>query len=86
MEFTDEQIKAFIMFKLAKNKYWGGKHTAIDNLRKGLPSHINVDGQIKDLIKDGFLMPKTTSYGKHVSLNPKLMKEIFAFIEKHFKK
>lgn len=86
MGLSDNQIKAFILFKLAKTKRWGGKHTAIDNLGKGLPSHIRVGNQVKDLIKDGFLILKITGYGKHVSLNPKLMKDIFEFIDKYFKK
>jgi len=56
----------------------GGKHTAIENLKKGFPSHVrgDVDDEVKELIKDGFILPKTTSYGLQVSLNLGMIPEI----------
>ena len=47
-------------------------------MKKGLPSHVKGDVKeaAKELIKEEILIPKPTSYGLHVSLNPR-MKEKF---------
>ena len=77
-----EQLKYFIVKKLFHHGYIGGRHTAIENCAKGLPGHIKGDVKeaIKDLIGEGILMPKSTNYGLHVSLNPRKKEEI----EKYF--
>ena len=69
-----EQLKSFIVKKLFHHGYIGGRHTDIENLKKGLPSHIKGDakGAVEELIKEEILIPKPTSYGLHVSLNPKM--------------
>ncbi len=61
----------------------GGRHTDIENLKKGLPGHVRGDVKeaAKELLKDEILMPKITSYGLHVSLNPRKRAEI----DKHLK-
>ena len=33
--FSDDEIKARILLKLAKRGKWGGAHTSFDNLKKG---------------------------------------------------
>jgi len=60
------------------DKIIGGKHTAVEHLKKGFPSHVRgeVDDQVKQLIRDGFILPKTTRYGLQVSLNPRMIPEI----------
>lgn len=79
----EEQLKRFIVKKLFHHGYIGGRHTAIDNLKKGLPSHVK--GDIKEaakaLIKEGILVPKQTAYGFHVSLNPRMKAEIDAYVK-----
>ncbi len=67
-----EQLKGFIVKKLFQHGYVGGRHTDIENLKKGLPSHVKGDIKeaIQELIKEEILIPKPTSYGLHVSLNP----------------
>lgn len=64
--------------KLLEHGYIGGRHTAIENLAKGFPKHErgNIARVAKGLIRDGLIIPKPTSYGMHVSLNPARIKEI----------
>jgi len=68
-----EQAKRFIVKKLFHHGYIGGRHTDSENLKKGLPGHFK--GDIKkaaeELISEEILIPKRTSYGLHVSLNPR---------------
>ena len=68
-----EQIKGFIVKKLFHHGYIGGRHTAFDNLKKGLPSHFrgNVADAANELIKEEILISKPASYGLQVSLNPR---------------
>ena len=63
-----------LLRKLTKHGYWGDKHTAFDNLHKGFPSHLGreVKKVAEKLIKENILIPKPTSYGLHVSLNPRM--------------
>ncbi|VVC04206.1 Uncharacterised protein [Candidatus Bilamarchaeum dharawalense] len=70
-------VRTAVLRKLAKHGYWGNRHTAFENLHKGFPSHFGneVKKTATKLIKENFLIPKPTSYGLHVSLNPR-MKEI----------
>ena len=65
---------------------WGGKHTSIDNLASGIPSHLRGDAKdvAEDLIREGLLLKKPTGYGKHVSLNIDRMDEIDRIIEEVF--
>jgi len=65
------------------DKIIGGKHTAIENLKKGFPKHVrgDVDDEVKELIREGFIIPKTTSYGLQVSLNPNMIPEIERILE-----
>jgi hypothetical protein len=61
----------------------GGKHTAIESLKRGVPSHVrgDIDSEVKDLIKAGFILPKPTSYGLQISLNPRMIPEIERILE-----
>jgi len=55
----------------------GGRHTAVDNLPKGLPRKDFGDAQaaIKRLIKQGFILIKKTGYGDQASLDPKMVEQ-----------
>ncbi|MGH9921530.1 MAG: hypothetical protein ACRD38_02130 [Nitrososphaerales archaeon] len=72
-----------ILRKMYFDKIIGGKHTAIENLKKGFPSHLrgDVDDEVKELIRHGLILPKTTSYGLQVSLNPRMIAEIERILE-----
>ena len=70
--------RKLLLMKLLEHGYIGGRHTAIENLAKGFPKHDrgSIAKVVKELIKDGLIVPKPTSYGLHVSLNAARMREI----------
>jgi hypothetical protein len=80
---TDE-LKATILHKLKRRNKWGGAHTSIDLLTKGIPK--NLRGKAKEVIEEltteGLLLTKPTSYGLEVSLNPARRREIDEIIER----
>ena len=87
-EKTDEELKAWILYKLAKHGYFHGRHTAFDNIAKGFKTqHLGKLGNRRlnnladDLIREGFIVKKPTSYGLHVYLNSAKSKEIKEFIK-----
>jgi hypothetical protein len=78
-----EQAKGFIIKKLFQHSYIGGRHTDIENLKKGLPGHFKGDVKkaAKELIKEDILISKQTPYGHHVSLNPRKREEIEKYLK-----
>jgi len=89
--FSDEEIKARILLKLAKRGKWGGAHTSFDNLEKGWnvrdlgkEGTRRVQKITKDLVKTGFVVSKPTSYGLQISLNPRRSAEIEQIIKKFY--
>jgi hypothetical protein len=88
---SDNEINAAILFKLHKRGNWGASHTAFDNLKKGfkdteLGKHgaKRIDKLARDMIRRGWIIPKPTSYGLQVSLNPRQSEEIMAFMRGFF--
>ncbi len=80
MDNTDI-LKATILYKLKRRNKWGGAHTSIDLLTKGIPK--NLRGKvIEELTTEGLLLTKPTSYGLEVSLNPARRREIDEIIER----
>ena len=61
----------------------GRAHTSFDVLARGIPKHLRGDAKevATELIKDGLLLSKSTSYGLEVSLNPKMRGEIERIIK-----
>lgn len=85
MEFTKEdKIKATILYHLRRKKVIGGVHTHFDTLKKGFPSHLGKEvGKVaKNMIKEGLIIIKPTSYGLQISLNKERLKKIEEFILK----
>ncbi len=78
-----QNIRIAIIEKMVKHRLWGGKHTSIDNIPKGFPSNMikDVKIEIKNLIKEGYIIHKPTSYGLEVSLNPRMKNEIEEIIK-----
>lgn len=72
-----------ILRKMYFYGYIGGKHTSIDNLQKSFPKHErgNVKEVIKDLIKINLIIQKSTGYGRHCSLNSRMIDKIEKMIE-----
>ena len=83
MEFSPERIKARPLYHLRKKRVLGGVHTHFDTLKMGFPKHLGkeVENVAKQLIKDGWLITKPTSYGLQVSLNKEKLIDIENFIE-----
>lgn len=86
--YSDEELIASILHKLLRKRLWKAKHTSFDNVRKGFDPklHKKIDELTKQLIKEGFIIPKPTHYGLEISLNPSKYNEIIANIEKYFGK
>lgn len=82
-------IKRIILESLVTPPRWGGRHTEIRNIKKGFPSHIFnskegqklIDKAIKELINHGWLLCKKSTGELHVSLNPRMKKEIMEFLK-----
>jgi hypothetical protein len=88
---SDDQIKAMILLKLHKRGNWGASHTAFENLQKGfkdvdLGKHgkKRIEAIAKDLVRQGWVMPKPTGYGLQVALNPRESQAIVAFMRRFF--
>ena len=81
--WTDNQIKGKILHKLTRKGKFEHSHTAIDNLQKGFPSELrgNAKEMMLELIKEGALHLKKTSYGKQVSINLDKKEKIMGYIE-----
>lgn len=84
MEFSDEWVKATMLYHLRRKRIIGAKHTHFDTLKMGFPSHLGKDIKkiAEQLIKQRYLVTKPTSYGLQVSLNKEKINEIEEFIKK----
>jgi len=88
---SDDQIKATILFKLYKRGNWGGSRTAFENLKKGFKDSElgkgglkRVEKMARELVRAGLIIPKPTSYGLQVSLNPRQNETIITIMKRHF--
>lgn len=82
-----ESVKAWILFKLMRHRYWGKKHTSFENLPKGRVKHLSskIKNVGKELIKKELILSKPTHYGLEISLNPKKKKEIEKIVSRYYK-
>jgi len=84
MEKEDIQAKILRKLMAMNPPKWGGCHTEIINLSKGLPDHLRgtkvTKKAIKELFQLGFLIAKPSTGEIHVSLNPAKRKEIYTFL------
>ena len=86
--FLKELIKKEILRDMVKSRRWGGKHTELRNLSKGISNYVLSTSQgrkifdkaVKELINSGWLFAKKSTGEIHVSLNPHYSKEILEFI------
>ncbi|MFH1587902.1 MAG: hypothetical protein ABIA76_01020 [Candidatus Diapherotrites archaeon] len=78
MKLSQFELRRFILRKMVRRQLWGGKHSAFDNIPKGFPKEQwkDIKIELKNLIKEGFIIEKHTCYGLHVSLNVKFKAEI----------
>ena len=86
-----EEVMWFILVKLTNMGKFGGAHTALRNITRGLPSSITqnnkgkklIEHAIKELSREEFLLAKPSTGETHISLNPRKIKEIREFIQKY---
>ena len=78
-------FKIIILRKLFRHRYIGGKHTAIENLSKGIPRDKVHEAKeaTEELIKENFIISKPTSYGVQISLNPEKIEEVIRLLEEN---
>ena len=78
MKLSNYGLRKWILKKMARHNWWGGKHTAFENILKGSPKHIwkEIRNELELLIKENYVLKKPTGYGLHVSLNVKMKVEI----------
>ncbi len=81
------EIKIRIIRKLVRWRKWGGSHT--ENILGGLPSHIRGEKvtkeALKELLKEGWLLPAKKTGEIHYSLNSEKTEEIMKFYEMYCK-
>lgn len=70
--------KPLVLRKLFRRRIIGGKHTAFEHAMTGVPGHAlgDVKKAAEELIKNGFIIAKKTSYGLQISLDPERLEEI----------
>jgi len=87
-EYAEEQIEAHILYKLARKRRWGGKHTELIHVRSALPAEYQNRAEeiAKRLADKGLItwLKKTSQI--HISLNTHHKKEIIEIVEKYFGK
>ena len=86
------KVKAFILEELTKRGKFGGAHTPLDNVVRNLPDDFLhdkkgrrvIDDAVKELANSAWITVQRKRTGKgsdlHVSINPRAIKEISAFL------
>ena len=86
------KVKVFILEELTKRGKFGGAHTPLDNVIRNLPDEFlhdkkgrrAIDDAVKELANAGWVIVQRKRTGKgsdmHVSINPRAIKEISAFL------
>jgi hypothetical protein len=84
-QFSDEQIKAHILYKLSRHYRWGGKHTELINVRSALPPECRsqADSLAKELADAGFITWLKKTGQIHISLNTAKKREIVEIVRKY---
>lgn len=63
MKLSKNEIRYRIIKKLVRHRMWGGKHTSIENIPKGMPPELrkNIEEVIKELIRENLIISHPTS-------------------------
>ena len=85
-------LKKLMLQKLVRSNMWGGRHTPLNYVTKGIPEHYRnthkvikaVEHTLKELINDEWILVLAKRTGKgsddHISLNPRKVSEIKQFL------
>ncbi len=78
MKISFDGYELKIIWKLYRHKYYGGKHTSIDNLRKGFERKLGteINNAIDKLVKNQIIIKEKKTKEDHVCLNVKNIKVI----------
>lgn len=84
----NQEIRARMLFALARKRKWGESHTAHEHIFRQFKSEAlgkaglkNVKNIAEELMREGFILKKPTHYGLQVSLNPVKSQEIKKLIK-----
>jgi len=86
----NEEVQSNILHQLFRKQNWMNKHTSYDKIRKWVVAGLKgkngkeTDKNLKQLIKEGLIIPKPTSYGLEISLNIEYKDEIVIRISKFY--
>lgn len=85
--WNDDQIKGKILHKLTRKGKFEHSHTALENLKDGFPSELKgrAKEMAEELIREGVLHLKNTSYGKQVSINLEKREKVMEYIDEFLK-
>jgi hypothetical protein len=74
--------KIRVLRDLLRDGYVGGKHTSVEHAFGSLATDERFYGKeaIKELIRKGMLLDKTTHYGRQISIHPKKTLEVKTFL------
>ena len=72
-----------IIWKLHRGTYYGGKHTSIDHLKQGFPSHSGkeIKNAIDKLVKTRIVIVEKKTNEEHVCLNKDKIKIIYQIVD-----
>jgi len=85
-------LKKLMLQKLVRSNMWGGRHTPLNYVTKGIPEHYRnthkgikaVEHTLKELINDEWILVLAKRTGKvsddHISLNSRKVSEIKQFL------
>lgn len=85
-------LKKLILGKLIRANVWGGKHTPLTFVMKGVPEHYRnthkgkktLEKVLKELTNDEWIIISSKRTGRgsddHISLNPRKISEIKQFL------
>lgn len=67
--------RKFILEKMVKHGWIGGKHTNEENIQKGKPrdEYKKIFEELDKLKKEGFFILRKKPDGLHLSINPRMM-------------
>lgn len=79
----DYDLQKEIIFSLYRRRYFGKRHTPINNICKRLSEYSckEIRREVKNLIKQGIILPKPTAHDPDIRLNVQ-MKDTIDFIIK----
>lgn len=80
---TDEEVKGKVLHKLVRAGKIEHSHTALEHAQKGFPKDMigRVKALVRELIKEGVLHEKQTSYGVQISVNVEKLDVVEQYVE-----